>query len=204
MYRWYDEAMNNHEHSSRSASLANFFGALGYISVIIQWAWSLIVVAYPLLASGACTIVAPPPATNTPEPLDLGAATPFVTVIAVFVTLLVMIATVIFVAKLPKTIGKSGARATHTVAHKLTPHISHSRKLTKKQRRTISYRIVLIIKLCIIVTPLVLLGFAHAISTLSLEIIWTVAIFCAVCSLVYFAVQQLVALARGVARDVIW
>ena len=131
-------------------------------------------------------------------------ALPILTVIAIAVTLFVMATTIILVARLPKKIGRQGARVTHATAHKLVPTITRHQPLSKKQRRIISYRLTLTIKLALVIAPLLMLGFAAPISTLTLDIIWAVGLFCASCSIIYFIIQQLIARIRGIKRDAIW
>lgn len=188
----------------RSAKVANIFGALGYMSIIIQWAWSLLIIAYPILTSDELSSWVSQKTASAPETAELGAFTPAVTIIAIAATLLVMIATIVVVARLPKKIGRQGAKVTHTAAHKLVPTITHHKPISKKQRRIISYRLTLTIKLALVVTPLLILGFATPISTLTLNIIWAVGLFCASCSIVYFVIQQTIAYLRNIKRDALW
>lgn len=189
---------------SRSAKVANAFGALGYMSIIVQWAWSILIIAYPFLTSDELASWISQKTASTPEPTELGMFTPAVTVIAIAVTLFVMTTTIILVARLPKKIGRQGARVTHATAHKLVPTITRHQPLSKKQRRIISYQLTLTIKLALVITPLLMLGFAAPISTLTLDIIWAVGLFCASCSIIYFIIQQLIARIRGIKRDAIW
>ena len=193
-----------HKEPTRSRMVANIFGAFGYMSLIVQWAWTLLILAYPLLASGTISFLSPETPTVTPEPADFGIATPVVTIVAVATTILVMLMTIILVAKLPKTIGRQGARTTHAAAHKLAPLAAGHKPLTKKRRRTLSYRIVLVLKVIAITLPVALLAFAAPIAALTLEMIWAVGLFCATCSVIYFGIQQVIALTRGVKRDAIW
>lgn len=188
----------------RSAKVANIFGALGYMSIIVQWAWSLLIIAYPILTSDELSSWVSQKTTSEPEIAELGVFTPAVTLIAIAATLLVMIATIVVVARLPKKIGRQGAKVTHATAHKLVPAVTRHQPLSKKQRRIISYRLTLTIKLALVIAPLLMLGFAAPISTLTLNIIWAVGLFCASCSIIYFIIQQLIARIRGIKRDAIW
>lgn len=196
--------MSHQKTVSRSAKVANAFGALGYTSIIVQWAWSLLIIAYPILTSDKLSSWVSQKTTSTPETTELGVFTPAVTIIAIAATLLVMIATTVIVARLPKKIGRQSAKVTHAAAHKLVPTITHHKPISKKQRRIISYRLTLTIKLILIIVPLLALSFASPISNLTLNIIWAVGLFCASCSIVYFIIQQILAYLRDIKRDALW
>lgn len=189
----------------KTLATANIFGALGYISLIFQWLWTGLVLIYPMMRDGRLEILLrksePAP---TFEPVQFGAFTPLMTFFACFITVLVLIATALVIAKLPKTIGRQGARTTHAVAHKLTPRTIHHQPIPQKKRLKLSYQIILVLKIVALALPLLALLFAQSFETISLEIIWIIGIFCAVCTFAYFAVQQLIAWLAHLNKNAIW
>lgn len=188
---------------SKRLIFANSFGTLGYISTVFQWLWSFLVLSYPLLSAKPDFLFLPPAQSPPPETVGIEAS-PFMIVIAVAATIVILAITVVVILHLPKTIGKKSATFTHTTAKTILPVITHHKKVTKKKRIELSYRIIIGIKLFLITLPLLALPFAQHISTISTDVIWAVAVFCASCSIVYFAVQQLVAHVTRLDKEKIW
>ena len=191
---------------SQRRTLVNLFGTFGYISLICQWGWSLLLVAMPLVESGAldCFMPSHRVATTPPPVRDYGVFSPVLTIAAVAITVAVLVVTVIMISRLPATIGKQGARLTHGAAAKTTTHIQHAHKtLPKQARRQLSYRLVLAFKAAAIVIPLIAMLFATD-DFLPRDVAWAVALFGAVTSLINFSIQQLLARVLLVNTDAIW
>lgn len=188
---------------SKRLAVVNTFGSLGYISLILQWAWGVLIVAYPFITSGAMV-----KRVNHPVPTvsgDFGAFNPLVTFIAICTALLVLIATVMTLIKLPKTVGKTGARVTHQAAAKTTKSLFKPKHapLPEKKRIEMSHRLVLAFKLIAMVTPLAMLLFTKDIP-LDTAIMWAIGVTCAMASLLSFTFQELLARIVGVKLDAIW
>ncbi len=182
---------------------ANAFGALGYMSAIFQWAWALLLIGYPLLANPPEFLL--PQAHNTTPivPAEPTISTPFVTGIAIIATLLVLAATVVVIIRLPRTIGRQAASITKAATNAAIPVLTHRKKITKKQRKKLSYRLSLWLKTALILLPLALLFFAHN-SAIPLAAAWVVGLFCATFTTLYFGVQQLIAALGKIDRDLLW
>ena len=184
--------------------LTNTIGTLGYISVLLQWAWAAIILCYPLITADH-TILFP---TNTPQApatqMEFGAMSPMLLIVAAIFTLLVLALSVIALIQLPKNIGKAGTKTTHAVAKVVLPTVTHHKELSKKRYFTLSYRIVFGIKYLMTVLPFVLLIFAPSIIGLSAKIITTVGALVLTFSLVYFSVQLLLAEVLRVDKKKVW
>lgn len=181
------------EKTLRRVVLANTFGTLGYLSVVFQWMWALLLFSSPLLAGSNATILQPQqpvvtqPANISPE------MTPLLGAIAGIVTIFILVLTIITIIRLPKSFGKKAAITSKTTARAILPIVTHHKKVTKKQRVVLSYKIILCLKSAAIVFPLISLCFLPAIADLDPAIIWTIGLFAAAASLTYFATQSLVA-----------
>ncbi len=188
---------------SRRTVVANIFGTLGYLSIIMQWLWLVVIVAHPLLSSDFSFFLpdksAQPvavPVASSPSPIVIG--------LVLFLTILIFAMTFYVIWKLPKKIGSQGAVATKRAATALIPVITHHKKISKKRRMRLSYQVVLGIKLFLIIVPILGLIFAQPINGLDARAIWTVGIFCGLFSLIYIGVQQLIAALLSVKTDDIW
>lgn len=185
--------------------IANAFATLGYISLLFQWAWSVLLLCYPLLVNRPDFLIPTSPTTSQPESIELSPAlSPIATVIAVAVTIFILVATVIVLARLPRTIGQRAATLTKATANSVVPAITHHKKITKKQRMKLSHRVILGLKLVSIIVPLILLFFVDFTGPILPAATWTVALFCAACSFTYFTVQQGIALIGKINPEKLW
>lgn len=189
--------------TSRRTTVVNIFGTLGYLSIILQWLWLVVIVAHPLLSSDFSlflpeqhTAPAIAPVASNPSPVVIG--------FVIFLTILIFAITFYILWKLPKGIGLQGARATKRAATVLVPVITHHKKISKKRRLRVSYQAVLGIKLFLICVPIVGLIFAQPINGLDARAIWTVGLFCGLCSFVYIGIQQLLAPLLNVKTSDLW
>ena len=170
---------------------ANSLGTLGYFSSGIQWVWATIILCYPIISDKNSFLFKrdlAPVVTNTPptEPLP-----PVIGIILITFTLALLIMTVIILMRLPKTIGKTGAKITQTASAAIVPTITHRKKLTKKRRSFLTYRVTLAVKLAASLLPLAALFFAPSIPAMPINVIWAVAIFCFICTVFAFTLQVL-------------
>ena len=195
--------MNGTLHKKRVA-VANVAGAFGYTSVIFQWTWSLLLLCYPLIMERPSFLL---PDTSSPQArtLELSPAlSPLATVLAIVVTVGILALTIVVLARLPKAIGKKAATLTKTAASAVIPVVTHHKKISKQQRKKLSYKLSLSIKAVVLVLPLVMLLFVDTSGTIPSLAAWSVGLFCALCSFVYFAIQQMIALIGGIAREQLW
>lgn len=186
---------------ARALKAANLFGTLGYIAIIFQWLWALLIICYPFIISDHSFFTPngqPQPAT-TPSALS-----PIAVVVAIIATVAVMCITVVVLVRLPKQIGRQGAKITHHAAEIVMPVITKHRVVPKKKRVTLSYRVILLFKALAIGLPLFCLSFAPSGTPLEPAVMWALGIFCASWSVAYVGLQQLIALAAKLPRDKLW
>lgn len=185
----------------KSTAVVNVIGTLFYLSLILQWVWTLIILAHPLISGDMSFLY--PPAIEHPEPVTPTPPSPFMIGIVIFVTIAVFAMTVYALIKLPRAIGAHGAATTKQLASSLAPVVT-PRTATHAQRRIISYRLTLIIKLTVAVLPLILLPFASPIVGLEDRVIWTIACFCAAWTICYFVLQFALVKLWRVPREQVW
>ena len=187
----------------RRTTVVNTFGTLGYLSVIMQWLWLIVIVAHPLLSSDF-SLFLPSHDTATPPAPIIGTPSPLIVSIVIAVTIVIFAMTFYVLWKLPKNIGTRGALVTKRAATAIVPVITHHKKISKKRFARISYRVIILIKLMLIVIPVIGLLFAQPIDGLDTRAIWAVGLFCGLCSLTYIGAQRLLASLLGVKTDDLW
>ncbi|MGB4762402.1 MAG: hypothetical protein WBP12_03555 [Candidatus Saccharimonas sp.] len=189
---------------SKPLTFANILGSLGYISVLFQWLWSFLILIYPLLIAQPDFLFPTPVQPQLPQEMPSDQISPLLVVLAFAATIAILIITAVVLFRLPKTIGKKGAHITRSAASTVVPVVTQHKKLTRRRRVQLSYRIILILKACLVVIPLIALLFAQPIDRVDSEVVWAMALFCAICSSVYFLTQHLVARIMRVAVESLW
>lgn len=185
--------------------LANAFGALGYMSVLFQWTWSLLLIGYPFLVNHPEILNAPQQQTAVVTPLEISPAfTPFAVLLVSVITIAIVVAAIFTLMQLPKTIGLTGARITQRTATTIVPLLSHHKKLSPKEKKRFSFRVVLALKLVLAVAPLALLPFAQPFQGITLQIMWFLGTFAALFSAFYFGLQLLTAYLGKIDRSKLW
>lgn len=191
--------------TQRSAIIANAFGTLGYLSVLFQWVWSLLLFAYPSLKEDSSGFLQPQQPTVTPPPIEINPdIAPLLSFIAIVATAIILAITAVTLVRLPKTFGKKAASVSQSTARTVLPLVIRHKKISKKKRLQLSHRIILALKVLAIITPLILLVFTPSILELGKQTAWAIGIFTATCSAIYFALQQLIAWSRKVPRTDLW
>ncbi len=186
-------------------AFANAFGALGYMSLIFQWAWALLLLSYPYIESGEMSAFLlpkhqqPPATAATPEPVS-----PLLTILAIIVTAFVLALTIFVIVRLPKTIGLQGSKAAKATARTVIPILTHHQPISKKERIRLSYRLVMLLKGIAIILPLCTIPFATRAIPLPHSLIVAVTIFCATCSVIWFGLQYLVARLKRLDISRLW
>lgn len=153
--------MNRHP---GKALLANIFGSLGYIAILLLWAWTGIVYIPLLLENSTVehillpsqeepSIVPPPPATESPLAVVAAVA------VAVFVILL----TVIVFLRAPVTIAKTGKTITSKAAESTLPIITKRKPLPKNKKKLLTAQLIKLMKLALTLLPLLSLPIGFSI-----------------------------------------
>ena len=190
---------------SLAIAFANIFGTLGYMSMITQWLWASILVAYPLLTKERLSVFLPDTSTQVQHApaADYGQFTPIVTSVAIVITLLVLVATIYLLVKLPSQIGKKGQRLTHATATNVLPAV-HRRPLGKKQKKRMIDRITWWVKALLVIVPLIGLVFASLDTGMSQAVIMTVGVICAIWSSLCFTTQFIIAKIHRLDTSDVW
>jgi len=188
----------------RATLATNIVGTLGYFSVLLQWAWTLLILCYPLLTDDNSILLPPKPIHPIHTHASSLSTSPVMLIVALVVTAFILALTVIVLVKLPKKIGQQGARVTHQTADAVIPLIVGHKALPKKKRIKLSYRIALIIKALLVIIPIIGLFFIPSSVPLDITIIRYVGIFCACWSIFYFGLQQLIGIAAKLSLSKLW
>ena len=185
-------------------AIANTFGTLGYLSILLQWTWALLLVCYPFLTADHSFLLPDAPTRPLPSTDSTVTSSPITAIIAIAATAFVLVITVIVVAKLPKQIGKGGAKLTHQTAETLIPIVTKHTPLPKKKQRVLSYRLTLILKAALTIIPVLYLFWVQSPYPLTTPVVWTIGLFCAGWSVIYIAVQQAVGLLAKIDTRALW
>ncbi len=170
---------------------ANILGTLGYISLVINWAWAALVIVYPMIERGDFKLLLPTaPATPPPiEPLPINPLT--ISVMAIIVV--VSIATAIYaIIKLPSMIGKTGARVTRVGAHAIIPTLTQHKPVSKRRRLMLTFRIIESMKFIGSLLPLLFVVCLPTTLTLSRDLVVIVAVVLTLWPIGYFGLQFLI------------
>ncbi len=187
-------------------TIVNTFGVFGYLSLIMQWLWSAVILATPLFSNEATRSIFLPehtvqPASTSslelPEPL----AWLFIVLAIVFSAAVIIYA----VMAVPRTIGKTGRTITTKSAKVIVPHVTHHKHISKKREKALTERITWVVKLVLVIVPFLLL-LVPPDSTLGLTHLVTLSVggFCAVASLVWFATQYISARLAKIDARFVW
>lgn len=187
---------------NRRLAVTHILGTLGYISIIFQWLWSVILLGHPILSSDMSFLMPQGKPSVTPSPVE--APSTLAVFVVILLTILIFAFTLYVLWKLPAAVGKKASAVTKHAAETLVPLVTPHHKPTTAQRRTISRRLTLVIKWALVCIPLAALGFASPIEGLTVSIIWIIGLFCAACSSLYFGLQQLLGKLWRIPPEHIW
>lgn len=192
------------EKPSFSLRAANFFGVLGYITLLIEWVWAICLLAYPMIKSGNLDWIMPAQS-PTPSPVATPAPANGATmVIGIVITIICICITVYALYTMPKTVGKAGAHLTHKAADSIVPAITHHKQVTKKNRLKITFRAIIGVKLAAIVLPVMAVIIVPTFAVLSKDIVLLSTFFIASWALFHFAIQVAITKLAKLNPDEVW
>lgn len=178
--------------ATASPKIANFFGGLGYLSIIMQWMWSLALLVPALLENDSLkTLLLPDaPSERDTQIIQVSGDSILMIVIAVAVTIIVLAVTLVILIRLPITLVRASRKTFDTAVEAALPVVSHHKKITKKRQRALSIRIKRILKLLAVLIPLTPFTFSSFIDFgLDTSIALFVATAFALVSIIWFAMQ---------------
>lgn len=183
--------------------VANFFGALGYLSLLFEWFWVFGLLLYPQLKN--VNFMLPD---NTPAPTP--AAPPFTVdnhlalIISVIVTIFCVLLIIYALYQVPRSIAKTGSRAAHIAATNVIPAITHNRRIGKNETKRLAFNVVCTLKAVAMVLPLFACLFIPNTFELPKQIIGIVAMFFAGWVTANFVAQISIALFTKLDTEKVW
>ena len=114
---------------------ANALGSLGYLSLLIEWAWVALVFVYPLAENGQLSWIlgnTPPELPPPPAPIVI---TPFTIAIIAITVAICLVTTIYALVKFPISVGRTGARLTHESVRAVIPQITGHKKISRSRFR---------------------------------------------------------------------
>ena len=178
--------------SDRSSKPSNFFGGIGYTSVIGQWLWTIALVLPTLLENDSFKqFILPDQSKTVQSPVTVfDENSLFMIVVAAAVTVLVLLITIVVLIRLPIALVRTSQKTITKTVDAIIPTITHHKPVSKKKRAVLTARIRLYIKLALSVIPLLPLLFVTS-SSIGLDsgIALFIGAVLAIGSLVWFSVQ---------------
>jgi hypothetical protein len=174
---------------SKRLVLANILGSLGYLSLLIEWAWVALLLVYPLVEKGKFSWLIPNTPTVAPPPIEPLVITPPLAIVMSLVVIFCLIATIYALIKLPASVGRTGGRVTHVGAEAVIPKLTGHKKLSRSRMRRLSFRVIFAIKLIFILLPVVATLIFSSVSALPNNVTWAVLAFLVVWPVLYFGLQ---------------
>ena len=193
-------------HRPKTRQAANLFGALGYISCLIQWMLVFVIFILPTLDSDGFRGFFIPPETAPSQPTSTIALPPFLQSVLLIAAILFSLGIMIYaIISVPRAIGRTGGKVTHKAADVAVTHIVHRKHLTVKQQKTFIEHITWSIKLILTILPLLLLLLpSTATYTIPKEYILLFGAFCAGMTLLWFGIQYTIARISKLDSRIVW
>ncbi len=134
----------------------SFFRAASYIFTVLAWLWLGMLLAPPLVDSGALGVFLPSQFAQPVEPSPApDSSSPLLLVVGAAVTLLMVVISIVILWRLPKTVSKTGQHISKSVTHAAMPILTHHKKLPKKKQRALSARVLVYVRVSLAVLPFV-------------------------------------------------
>lgn len=195
--------------SSFKLSFVNFFGALGYMSVILQWLWVVVLYGPALMDTPLKQLFLPSENKPLLTPMSHDVATapsPFTIALAIGITIIVLAVTAYIIIKAPSAVGKTGSKVTHSAAKAVIPVITKHKPIKKETRRKLTIRITILSKILLVIIPLVSILPVQFLSDLpvSFDIILIITTANAFLSLILFGLQYVAARIFRVQLTTVW
>ena len=176
--------------AQKTSKLVSVLGALGYLSLTMQWLWLVVTLLPWFMSLEIMTTPRTTPVVNHGN----GDFSWFSLLIALAVLVVVVGLTVYVVAKLPGYIAHESSRVVHAAQDIILPSILRDKKVSKRKKIQISSRVLFSTKLIVSILPY--LGLYGAIMThppLSDVIILTIGWFLLGWSLLCIIAQRIIA-----------
>lgn len=181
--------------SARSHPLVTFLGGLGYLSVILQWLWAGMIVLPVVLKNDTVRMFLLPQHTSHPAPsATTSGLSPLLLFVAIMVTALVVLVSVVILIRLPLALAKTSHKAVAKTSNFVLPVVTHHKRLTPAKKRRLRAEIIVGLKLAACLAPLLLLGISFFITPpLAVGLVFVVGLWLALSSLLWFGLEYLMA-----------
>lgn len=194
----------------RRRKTVNFFGAVAYLSVVMQWVLAL---ALFLPFIGNLSLLNPEPLPDTPETVVVAPAEPsdptLITFIGIAGIVLIMLGITAYVmARIPVTLARTGRKVVHessSVITRATIKVS-GKKSTKKLRDSLTPIVTLAMKALIVLLPMAI-TFSYRLTgelTIDPDTVLFASALIANISFALFSLQYCLAYLLSVKRADIW
>lgn len=190
------------EKPSFSLKAANFFGALGYLSLLFEWFWVFGLLLFPLV--GKIRFIWPEAAQPVQHAPMFTTSTPVALAAGAVVTVLCLAVVAYALYTVPRSVAKTGSRATRVAAKAFIPAIVHHKPVSKKTARRLTFAVVCYIKAAGIILPLLTCFAIPGTGELSRRVIMVAALFLAFWAVVNFSIQLVITKLSHVNSDKIW
>jgi len=182
-------------------SVANLFGAFGYLALSMQWLWAValnfsLVKSLTLFVSPGANDQVVKPAVTAVAMVDSGSNVLLIFFGIIFVIIMVAL-TIFILIKMPSTIVNAGKKAVHGAAENVTPLVlrAQHKKDNKQNHKKLSARLVIILKIALVIIPLILSYTSKFTDSqmFDFDIAMIVAIWLTGSSIIFFVAQYLLA-----------
>lgn len=195
-----------HNHMKREvikSGIVGLTGAIGYLFCTLQWLWTIMLFLPAILGSNFVKQMHQEPVVPpTVQPAELSG---FGIAFAIIVTLVVLIATIYILVKMPASIGKSGSKITHKAADTALPIITLHKKLPTKKRLQLTSRLLFVTKISLCTIPFVAMLFSNnTIVDMSQTVVVAIGATIALCSIIFFSAQAILAKLLHVDYKLTW
>jgi hypothetical protein len=176
--------------SRLKSALLNTLGALAYLFCLLQWVWTAVLFLPGIMRSDFMKQflqkpVTPPPVTS--QAVDAPVAG--IIFMAIFVVLMI-VATLYIIIKIPSVVGKTGSKITHKTTDLTLPIVTHHKELPAKKRLQLTARLLFIVKILLCVIPFGMLYVEDTTNIdISRDVVFIIGAVAALCSIVLFCLQ---------------
>lgn len=182
--------------------IANFFGAFGYMSLMLEWLWVFGLLLYPYIIN--INFMLPDNTPEAPPTPPAAIDSTLALVLGAVVTVLCLAVAVYALYSVPRSIAKTGARAARLTANTVIPTMTHHRHVSKKESKRLTFAVVCYLKAAAIAIPLFACFIMPDTLPLSKQIVNIIAVFFAAWTTINFGVQFAIAKFAALNTDQIW
>lgn len=185
-----------------SLKVANFFGTLGYLTLLFEWFWVFGLLLYPSLKN--IPLLLPEKAPQTQHAPLFSINPTLGLTIGAIVTVLCVVMVIYALYTVPRGIAKTSSRVTRQAVAVVIPTIVHHKPISKKESRRLTFTAMIIIKIAAITVPLVGCLVTPVVSGLSQQIVAITALFFAFWVVFHFGIQLAITKIAKLNTEQIW